>query len=87
MNDQDNDVDSSAARAVHRRDAGRIVRLVLAIVLVAALVVVALDNTDDVRLGYAVGDANAPIWMVLVIAAVTGVVIGWLLRFRARRHS
>ena len=87
MNDHDDTVDSSTARAVHRRDIGRIVRLVLAIALVVALVAVALDNTDDVRVGYALGDANAPIWMVLAIAAVAGVVISSLLRFRARRHS
>jgi uncharacterized integral membrane protein len=87
MNDHDDELDNSTTRAVHRRDLGRIVRLVLAIILVVALVAVALDNTDDVRVGYAVGDANAPVWMVLVIAAVAGILISSLLRFRARRHS
>lgn len=72
--------------AVHRRDAARIVRFVIVAALVAALVVVALDNRDDVRIGYAFGDASAPIWIVLVAAAIGGIVIGWLLR-RRPHHS
>jgi len=31
------------------------------------------------------GDASAPIWIVLVAAALAGVVIGWLIRHRPRR--
>jgi uncharacterized integral membrane protein len=32
------------------------------------------------------GTADAPIWIVLVLAAIGGVIIGSLLRFR-RRHN
>ena len=68
-------------------DAGVIVRFVVVAAVIVALVLVALDNTDDVRVGYVFGDANAPIWIVLVLAAVGGVIIGSLLRFRSRhRH-
>ncbi|MCU1394973.1 MAG: hypothetical protein JWM34_3401 [Ilumatobacteraceae bacterium] len=81
------ELDRSDVRAVHRRDAGRIFRFVLAAALIAVLVIVALDNTDKVRVGYAIGDAQAPIWMVLVLAAVAGVIIGWLARHRPGRHT
>lgn len=83
MADQD-EVDRVSG-AVHRRDVARIVQLVVIAALVIAFVVVALDNTDDVRVGYAIGDAHGPIWMVIALSAVGGLIIGWLLRIR-RRH-
>lgn len=86
MNDHNDDLEASDVRAVHRRDAGRMFRLVLALALIAALVIVAFDNRSDVRVGYAVGAAQAPVWMVLVLAAVAGLFIGWLARHRPRRH-
>ena len=87
MNDTDQDLARSDVRAVHRRDAGRIFRFVLAAALIAALVVVALDNRSDVRVGYAIGAAEAPIWIVLVAAAFAGLVIGWLARHRPGRNA
>ena len=68
------------------RDVGRGLRLVVAAALVAAIVIVALDNRDDVRLGYVLGDAEAPVWIVLVAAGIAGVLIGWLLKHRSHRH-
>ena len=81
----DDDVERQTA-AVHRRDVGKMIRYALVAAVVAAIVIVGMDNQDDVRVGYAVGDANAPIWVVLVIAAIAGIVIGWLLRHRPH-HS
>ena len=78
--------DEQQQRATKSHDAGVIVRFVLIAVVVLAIVLVALDNTDDVRIGYVFGDANAPVWIVLVLAAIAGLVVGTLLRFR-RRHS
>ncbi len=75
------------AGAVHRRDAALIIRWVLIAAIVVALVLVAMDNRDDVRVGYAVGDASAPIWTVIVIAAVAGMIVGWLIRHRPRRRA
>lgn len=74
------------AGAVHRRDAGRLLRLLFIAAIVAAIVVVALDNRDDVRVGYAFGEAQAPIWIVILLATVAGMVIGWLIRHRPRRR-
>ena len=74
------------AGAVHRHDAAMIIRWLFIAAIVVALVLVAMDNRDDVRVGYAVGDASAPIWTVIVISAVAGMVIGWLIRHRPRRR-
>ena len=84
MDDRD-DIDRHAG-AVHRRDAAQIIRLVLVLAIVAVLVAFALDNREDVRIGYVVGDTEAPVWIVLVAAAICGVVIDWLLRHRPRQR-
>jgi uncharacterized integral membrane protein len=73
--------------AVHRRDAMRLIRWVFIAAIVVALVLVAMDNRNDVRVGYAVGDTDAPIWIVIIAAAVAGVFIGWLIRHRPRRGA
>lgn len=67
-------------------DLGRMIRFGLIAAIIAALVLVAVDNRDDVRLGYVFGDTEAPIWIVLALAAVGGVVIGWLIRHRPHHH-
>jgi uncharacterized integral membrane protein len=72
--------------AVHRRDAALLIRWILIAAIVVAIVVVAMDNRKDVRVGYAVGDAQAPIWIVVVAAAFAGMVIGWLVRHRPRNR-
>jgi uncharacterized integral membrane protein len=73
---------SDHAGAVHRHDLAQFFRWLFVAAIVVAMVVVAMDNRDKVRVGYAVGDANAPIWIVIIAAAVAGVVIGWLIRHR-----
>jgi uncharacterized integral membrane protein len=75
MNDADSD----------RRSAGHTIRLVLAAVIVAVIVAVALDNSESVEVGYVIGEAEAPVWVVLVAAGFAGVVIGWLIKHRPGR--
>jgi uncharacterized integral membrane protein len=72
--------------AVHRHDAAMVVRWVFIAAIVVAIVLVALDNRKDTPVGYVVGDASAPTWIVIVIAAVAGMVIGWLIRHRPGRR-
>jgi uncharacterized integral membrane protein len=67
------------------RDVGQIVRLVIVLVVVALIVAIAVDNRDDVRFGYVIGDATIPIWLLVVASAIGGVLIGWLIRHRPRR--
>ena len=80
------DVDDHAG-AVHRRDAAKIFRWLIVAAIVVAIVVVARDNRRDTRVGYAFGDTEAPIWVVILIAGLAGMVIGWLIRHRPRHHT
>jgi uncharacterized integral membrane protein len=80
-----NDVEEYAGQ-VHRRDAKRLVRFIAIAAFVVVVVAICVDNRDDVRLGYVFGETSAPLWLVLVAAAVVGVVLGWLVRLR-RRHD
>lgn len=70
--------------AVHRRDLARMIRLAVVLALVVVFVAVALDNRADVRVGYAIDQALAPGWLVILLSAIGGLVIGWLLRLRSR---
>ncbi len=82
MNDRD-EIDRNTA-AVHRRDLARLLRFVVIAAVLVALVLVGLDNRDDVRIGYVVGDTTGPIWLVILASAVSGLLIGALTR---RRHT
>jgi uncharacterized integral membrane protein len=82
----DHDDIERASGAVHRRDLSRIIRLIVVLVLVAIFVAVALDNRADVRVGYVTDEALAPGWLVILISAVGGLVIGWLMRLRSRNR-
>jgi uncharacterized integral membrane protein len=61
------------------------IRLIVAAVIIAALVAVAIDNREEVRVGYVVGEASAPVWIVLVAAGIAGIVVGWLIKHRPHR--
>ena len=75
-----------ASGAVHRRDLARIIRLFVMVVLIGVFVAVALDNRADVRVGYVIDEALAPGWLVILLSAIGGLVIGWLMRLRSRNN-
>ncbi len=81
------DETSAHSAAVHRRDAARLIRWLLLAAIAVAIVVVALDNRHDVRVGYVVGSADAPIWVVIAAAAAGGVVMGWLIKHRPHHRT
>lgn len=83
----DNDTIDRVSSAVHRRDMARMIRLVVVLALVALIVAVALDNRDDVRVGYLIDEALAPGWVVIVLSALGGMIIGGLLRLRTRNRD
>lgn len=58
---------------------------VAVVVLIVLMVAFVLDNTDDVRIGYVVGDSDIPLIIVLVAVFVAGIAVGWLSGRRGRR--
>jgi uncharacterized integral membrane protein len=67
-------------------DRSSIVRWIIAALIVVAIVAVALDNRQEISVGYVLGDASAPVWVILVAAGVAGIIIGWLIKHRPRHH-
>ena len=72
--------------ALTSRGIGTIVRVTVVAAIVALLVVIAVDNRNDVRLGYVTGSTQAPLWIVVVLAGVGGLVVGWLVKHRPRHR-
>ena len=72
--------------SVTARGIGGIIRVTVAAIIVALVVMVAVDNRRDVRLGYVTGSTEAPLWIVLVLAGVAGLLVGWLVKHRPRHH-
>ena len=66
--------------AVHRHDLARLLRFLIAVGFVVALVLVGFDNRSKVRIGYVIGHAQAPVWIVVVGAALAGIMIAALAR-------
>ena len=62
-------------------------RIIVAGILILVIVAVAIDNSDNTRIGYVFGAADAPLFVVLIVAAVVGALIGWLLLHRPHRHQ
>jgi uncharacterized integral membrane protein len=62
-------------------------RIIVAGILILVIAAVAIDNSDDTRIGYVFGDADAPLFVVLIVTAVVGALIGWLLLHRPHRHQ
>ncbi|MGI8757605.1 MAG: lipopolysaccharide assembly protein LapA domain-containing protein [Acidimicrobiales bacterium] len=66
--------------------AGDIARLVPVAVLVVALVLFALANTQKVKIDFLFTETRLPLIVVLLATAVVGAVIAALVKFR-RKHS
>lgn len=58
------------------------IRIVVWVVVVAAVAVVAALNTQDVEVDWVVGDSTLPLWVVIALSALAGVVIGYVARWR-----
>jgi uncharacterized integral membrane protein len=56
------------------------IRIVLAVLIGVALGAFAVDNRDKTKVHYLFGDTQAPLIVVLVVAAVAGALIAALLR-------
>ena len=68
------------AGAVHRHDLARLLRFLLAVGVLVALVLVGFDNRSKVRIGYVIGHAQTPVWVVVIGAAFAGIIVATLAR-------
>ena len=55
---------------------------IVAAIGVVVLVVFALVNIDDVRVDFAVDTVDAPLVLVIVVCALLGFLIGWVVGHR-----
>jgi len=81
--------DSSGTSTVeqHPQRSRHVARIVGVVVLLAILVAVTLDNRHDVRVGWVIGNGHTPLALVVVLAALGGAAIGWLVLHWPRRSS
>jgi len=69
-------------RAERRVRTGQTFRILVFLVIVAAIVIFALFNTDKVSVDWVAKKSVAPLWAVIAISAVAGALIGSLARSR-----
>lgn len=61
---------------------------ILAAILLILVVVFIIENTDKVKIRIIAGPkVEAPVYVVILVAAVLGALIAALLRYRRRRHT
>lgn len=58
------------------------IRIVVWVVVVAAVAIIAAVNTQDVDVDWVVGDSTLPLWVVIALSAIAGAVIGYVARWR-----
>lgn len=57
-------------------------RIVVWVVIVAALVIFAVVNTQQVAVDWVFGDSELALWVVIAGSAVAGAIIGYVARSR-----
>ncbi len=72
---------SSAERSIRTRQT---FRLLVWVVVVAAVVVFAIVNTQDVTVDWLFGDGETALWVVIAVSAALGFVAGWFGHWRRR---
>jgi uncharacterized integral membrane protein len=71
----------------HRgRDSGDTVRIVVAVVIAAALIAFVVDNARSVKVGFVFTDREIPLIFVLIATALLGVILDRLVQYAARRR-
>lgn len=66
----------------HSIRARQTIRIIVWVVVVAAVAVVAAFNTQDVDLDWVLGESTLPLWVVIAVSALAGAVIGYVARWR-----
>ena len=58
------------------------IRIVVWVVAIAAIVLFAASNTQQVAVDWVFGDSDIALWIVIAGSALIGVVIGYIARWR-----
>jgi uncharacterized integral membrane protein len=74
--------DSNDVTAPEQHSKVHTVRIAFGLLLLVIAVAVIADNRRTARVGYVFGEVRAPLILVLMIAAVVGAAVGWLLLHR-----
>ena len=74
----------SMSHAERRIRAAQTLRVVIWLVVLAAIVVLAAVNTDKVNVDWIVDEAEAPLWLVIGLSAAAGAIIGFTAKPRRR---
>jgi uncharacterized integral membrane protein len=78
--------DTSPEPALHQqRNVAHDARVIIATVILAGLVVFALDNRSTTHISWIIGSGDEPLAVLLAGAAIAGALIGWLFLHRPHR--
>jgi uncharacterized integral membrane protein len=75
-------MNDTMTRGERRVRAGQTLRILVFLVIVVAMLVFALVNTDKVSVDWVAKKSEAPLWAVIAISAIAGAAIGALARMR-----
>lgn len=67
------------------RSSRDVVRLAIGGILVVVLLALILDNTRKVRIGYVFGHKNMPLVVLVILSALLGAAVTWLIMWRRDR--
>ena len=68
------------------RDRGDTARIIVAVVIAAAVVAFVVDNIDSVKVGFVFTDKKIPLIFVLVATALIGAILDRLVQYAVRRR-
>jgi uncharacterized integral membrane protein len=72
------------SRAERRARADQTVRVIVWLAVLAAVVIFAAVNRDDVAVDWVIDETEAPLWIVIGASALGGALIGFVSRPRRR---
>ena len=61
-----------------------LLHIVVRLLVLAAIVVFALVNTDKVNVDWVARKSSAPLWLIIALSAVAGAILGSVARVRRR---
>jgi uncharacterized integral membrane protein len=60
-------------------------RMILVAILVVIIVILAIVNSQDIKVDFVVADITLPLFVVIVGSALVGLIVGYFLGRRERR--